>query len=111
LDIDPKLSWALRNLNCFPIDINKANVHQILRVPGIGLQSAHKIVAARKFQQLNWDHLKKIGVAINRAKYFITCNSHQFERRDLSEMKIKQFILAGSGSKYLKTSVEQLSLF
>ena len=111
LDIDPKLSWALRNLNCFPIDINKANVHQILRVPGIGLQSAHKIVAARKFQQLNWDHLKKIGVALNRAKYFITCNSHQFERRDLSEMKIKQFILAGSGSKYLKTSVEQLSLF
>ena len=111
LDIDPKLSWALRNLNYFPVDINKANVHQILRVPGIGMQSAHKIVEGRKFHQLTWDHLKKIGVALNRARYFITCNSREFERRDLSSTKIKQFILAGSGSKYLRNSVQQLSLF
>lgn len=111
LDIDPKLSWALRNLNCFPVDINKASVHQILRVPGIGMQSAHKIVEGRKFHKLNWDHLKKIGVALNRAKFFITCNSHKFERRDLSEMMIKQFILSGSASKYLKTGIQQLSLF
>jgi predicted DNA-binding helix-hairpin-helix protein len=111
LDIDPKLSWALRNLNCFPVDINKANVHQILRVPGIGMQSAHKIVSARKFHQLTWDHLKKIGVALNRARYFITCNSRDFERRDLNSTKIKQFILAGSSSKYLKDSAPQLSLF
>ena len=75
------------------------------------MQSAHKIVEGRKFHQLNWDHLKKIGVALNRAKYFIFCNSHQFERRDLSEMKIRQFILAGSASKYLKEGVQQLSLF
>lgn len=111
LDIDPKLSWALRNFSCFPVDINKANVHQILRVPGIGMQSAHKIVAGRKFHRLTWDHLKKIGVALNRARYFITCNSRDFERRDLSSTKIKQFILAGSSSKYLKNSVQQLSLF
>jgi len=101
----------LRNLNCFPMDINKASLHEILRVPGIGMQSAHKIVAARKFQKLGWDHLKKIGVALNRARYFITCNSHQFERRDLSAMKIKQFILGGSSSKYLKLAQPQLSLF
>jgi len=111
LDIDPKLSWALRNLNCFPMDINKVGLHEILRVPGIGVASAHKIVAARKFQKLNWEHLKKIGVALNRARYFITCSSHQFERRDLSAMKIKQFILGGSSSKYLKTAQPQLSLF
>ncbi|NEU07584.1 putative DNA modification/repair radical SAM protein [Flavihumibacter sp. R14] len=111
LDIDPKLSWALRNLSCFPMDINKVSLHEILRVPGIGMQSAHKIVAARKFQKLNWDHLKKIGVAINRAKYFITCGSRQFESRDLSAMKIKQFILGGSASKYLKIAQQQLSLF
>ncbi len=111
LDIDPKLSWALRNLNQFPIDINKADLQLILRVPGIGLKSAQKIVGARKFQQLNWEHLKKIGVAINRAKYFISCNSRQHERRDLTEMKIKQFILAGSGSKYLKNNPQQLVLF
>ena len=111
LDIDPKLSWALRNLNSFPMDINKVSLQEILRVPGIGMQSAHKIVAARKFQKLGWDHLKKIGVAINRAKYFITCSSHQFERRDLSAMKIKQFILSGSSGKYLKAAQPQLSLF
>lgn len=111
LDIDPKLSWALRNLNFFPLDINKADLQLILRIPGIGMQSAHKITQARKFQKLNWEHLKKIGVALNRAKYFITCGSRQFERRDLSEMKIKQFILSESKSKYLKTSISQLSLF
>ena len=111
LDIDPKLSWALRNLNAFPMDINKVDIQQILRVPGIGLQSAQKITAARKFQKLNWDHLKKIGIAINRAKYFIVCSSSEFERRDLTEARIKQYILSGSSSKYLKNSSQQLVLF
>ncbi len=111
LDIDPKLSWALRNLASFPINVNRADINQILRVPGIGRQSAHKITQARRFQKLNWEHLKKIGVALNRAKYFITCNSSNYERRDLTAMKIKQFILAASTSKYLRSSISQLSLF
>lgn len=111
VEIDPKLGWAIRNLDQFPIDINKADLHLILRVPGIGLQSANKIVAARKFQQLNWDNLKKIGVAINRAKYFIICNSNDFERRNLSATQIKQYILATSQSKYLNDKSQQLSLF
>ncbi|WP_207420984.1 putative DNA modification/repair radical SAM protein [Desertivirga brevis] len=111
LDIDPKLGWALRNLQHFPIDINKADLQLILRVPGIGLQSANRIVEARKFQRLNWEHLKKIGVALNRARYFITCNSSQFERKTYSESQIKQFILASSQSKYLKSVTPQLSLF
>lgn len=111
LDIDPKLSWALRNLSSFPIDINTADVHQILRVPGVGLQSAQKITAARKFQKLNWEHLKKIGIAVNRAKYFIVCNSNEYERRDLTERRIKQYILSGSSSKYKQTTSQQLVLF
>lgn len=111
LDIDPKLGWALRNLDKFPIDINKADLHLILRVPGIGLHSANKIVAARRFQRLNWDHLKKLGVALNRVRYFITCNSRDFERRNLSAMQIKQFILSSSSSKYLKNQPSQLELF
>lgn len=111
LDIDPKLGWALRNLNCFPININTADVKQILRVPGIGMLSANKICQARRYQKLTWDHLKKIGVALNRAKYFIICNSRDYERRDLTEMKIKQFILSDSRSKYLKDKVDQLQLF
>jgi putative DNA modification/repair radical SAM protein len=111
LDIDPKLSWAIRNMQAFPIDINKADLQLILRVPGIGLLSAQKIVNARMFGKLNWDQLKKIGVAINRAKYFITCNSNEFERRDLTGSNIKQFILATSQSKYLKNTQVQLNLF
>ncbi|WP_069659725.1 putative DNA modification/repair radical SAM protein [Arcticibacter eurypsychrophilus] len=111
LDIDPKLSWALRNPNQFPIDINKADLQMILRIPGIGVQSAQKIVSARTFQRLNWENLKKLGVALNRAKYFITCNSADFERRNLSSMQIKQYILASSASKYLKSNSTQLQLF
>jgi putative DNA modification/repair radical SAM protein len=111
LDIDPKLSWALRNLEVFPIDINKADLQLILRVPGIGLQSAEKIVNGRRFSQLNWEHLKRMGVALNRARYFITCSSTQFERRDLTGTAIKQYILSESQSKFLKTSPVQLNLF
>jgi predicted DNA-binding helix-hairpin-helix protein len=111
LDIDPKLGWAIRHMQAFPIDVNKADLQMILRVPGIGLLSAQKIVSARIFGKLNWDQLKKMGVSINRAKYFITCKSNEFERRDLTGNNIKQFILAASQSKYLKNTQTQLSLF
>lgn len=111
LDIDPKLSWAIRNMQVFPIDINKADLQLILRVPGIGVLSAQKIVSARKHAHLNWEQVKKMGVAVNRAQYFITCKSKEFERRDLTGTKIKQFILAESKSKYLKNSHVQLNLF
>jgi putative DNA modification/repair radical SAM protein len=111
LDIDPKLGWAIRNMQAFPVDINKADLQLILRVPGIGVQSAQKIVSARKFGKLNWDHLKRMGVSLNRAKYFVTCNSNAFERRDLTGENIKQFILATSQSKYLKNTQTQLNLF
>lgn len=109
-DIDPKLSWALRNMNKFPVNINKADRFLIMRVPGIGLQSTEKIIAGRKFGTLSFDHLQKMGVAVNRAKYFIVCHN-QYERRDLTEMKIKQFILQESQSKYLKQSIQQMKLF
>ncbi|TWR31477.1 putative DNA modification/repair radical SAM protein [Mucilaginibacter pallidiroseus] len=111
LDIDPKLGWAIRNMHEFPIDINKADLRMILRVPGIGVQSAHKIVSARRFGKLNWDQIKQLGVSLNRAKYFIICNSSEFERRDLTGNNIKQFILATSHSKYLKNTQTQLNLF
>jgi putative DNA modification/repair radical SAM protein len=111
LEIDPKLSWALRNLHFFPIDINKAELRLIIRVPGIGLQSANKIVQGRKFGKLNWENLKSIGVALNRAKYFLTCDSRTYERKDLTETKIRQFILSESESKYLKKGIHQLSMF
>lgn len=111
LDIDPKLSWALRNRDIFPLDINRADKQLIARVPGIGMKSVHKLTEARKFRKLNWEHLKKIGVALNRAKYFITCDSPDWERRDLNSDKIKGLILQNSQSKFRKEFSSQLSLF
>ncbi|QLE02929.1 putative DNA modification/repair radical SAM protein [Galbibacter sp. BG1] len=111
LDIDPKLSWALRNRHEFPVDINTADKRMLARVPGLGMRSVHKILNARRFRRLNWDHLKKIGVALNRAKYFIVCDSAEFERADISSETIKGLILQNSKTKYQKTLSNQLSLF
>ena len=74
LEIDPKLSWALRHPEAFPVDINKADYSLILRVPGIGVKSAKIIIASRKHRRLNSSHLKNIGVVMKKAQYFITCN-------------------------------------
>ncbi len=110
MQLDPKLNWALRNMQLFPLDINTADLHMLMRVPGIGIQSAHKIYAARKFGKLNWGHLKKIGIAVNRAKYFMhaTCD---FERKDLQPQQIRQCILAEMESKYKPNFTPQLKLF
>lgn len=111
VDIDPKLSWALRNLQFFPVDINVAAYKMILRIPGIGVGSAKKIVQARKFGKLRIDQLKKIGVAYNRARHFITCADTPYQIKDYQGTQIKSFILAESQSKYLKNDVQQLILF
>lgn len=74
LDIDPKLSYALRHPELFPIDINTATYEMILRVPGIGVKSAQLIVTSRRHGRLNSEHLRKMGVVMKRAQYFITCN-------------------------------------
>lgn len=111
IDIDPKLSWALRNLQHFPIDINTADYRMILRVPGIGVGSANKIVQARKFGKLHIYQLKNIGISYNRAKHFIKCADTPFQLKDYQATQIKGFILAESNSKYLKTDTNQLILF
>ena len=111
MDIDPKLMWALRNLNHFPVDINKAESRMLARIPGIGMGSVHKIINGRKFRNLSWEHLMKMGVALNRAKYFIICNSNDWERRDLDAAKIKGMILQSQNSKFKKHFNNQLSLF
>ena len=73
LEIDPKFSWALRHPEHFPIDVNNAPYEMILRVPGIGVKSATLIVASRKYGKLTSAQLKKIGVVMKRAQYFIVC--------------------------------------
>jgi putative DNA modification/repair radical SAM protein len=85
LEVDPKLAWALRHPEMFPIDVNTAEYRQILRVPGIGVKSAKLIIASRRFGKLDMYQLKKIGVIIKRAQYFITCRDPL--RRTINEIK------------------------
>ncbi len=74
LDIDPKLAYALRHPELFPVDINTADYELILRIPGVGVKSAQLIVSSRRYGRLTSEHLKKMGVVLKRARYFITCN-------------------------------------
>ena len=74
--LDPKCDWAIRNLGIFPVEVNKADYNMLLRVPGIGVKSAKRILYARKHVKLDFNDLKKIGVVLKRAIYFITCNGH-----------------------------------
>ena len=78
--LDPKCDWALRHIDKYPIEINKADYFTLLRVPGIGIISAKKIIAARIQFQLDFESLKKLGVVLKRAKYFITCKGKYFDK-------------------------------
>lgn len=110
VDIDPKLSWALRNLEQFPVDVNKADYEMILRIPGIGVGSAQKIVSARRFGKLREDQLKKLGIAFNRARHFIRYADSPLQLRDYDANHIKGVILSESKTKS-KIPAAQLSLF
>ena len=108
LDVDPKLGWALRHPEAFPIDINRADYKMILRVPGIGVRSAKKIVAARRFGPIRIDQLKRMGVAYNRAQHFIRCvDSPKFAKEQQSGQIRQQILLAGQ-SKYTQQLSPQL---
>lgn len=110
LELDPKAAWALRNPDQFPVDVNTADLHMILRVPGIGVKSARKIVAARRFNPLSLDKLKNLGVAIGRARYFLTCGDAE-TRKDLTPEALRGILLGRSTSKYQPLRYNQLRLF
>lgn len=110
LDIDPKLSWALRHPEAFPVDINHADYKMILRVPGIGVSSAKKIVQARRFGQIHIDQLKRMGVAYNRAQHFIRCTDTPKFKKDQQSHQIRQQILQSGQSKYQQQLSPQLGL-
>ena len=83
--LDPKCDWAVRHLEQFPVEINRADYRTLLRVPGIGVKSARRIIGARKSASLGFDDLKKIGVVLKRALYFITCGGKMMYRTKLEE--------------------------
>lgn len=112
LDIDPKLSWALRHPEFFPVDVNTADYYHLIRIPGVGRLSAMKIIKSRAFGRLHEYQIKKMGISFNRAKFFMTCADTPLVLGSTSPMLIKQKILEGSKSKYAsKISENQLLLF
>ena len=78
--IDPKCEWALRHIETFPVEVNKASYDLLLRVPGIGPISVQRIVKARKYSKITFELLKKMGVVLKRAKYFITCDGKMYNK-------------------------------
>lgn len=111
---DPKTFWALNNLDKFPVDINKVPYIVLLRVPGIGVRSAQRIIAVRKVHNLTFTDLKKIGVVLKRAQYFITCSGKYWGDVSFNDNLIRGRLLDNSPQfKKIsqKESFEQLSLF
>ena len=98
---DPKTAWALRHPEFFPVEINRADYATLLRVPGIGVLSAKRIIAARRFSQITHENMKKIGVVFKRAKYFITCSGRPFEKPDQQPAIIRQQLLLGESRECL----------
>ena len=111
LEIDPKLAWALRNSHLFPIDINQAPREMLLRIPGVGVRSVQKILMARKFQTLSYYDLKKMGVTLSRAKYFITCNGATPLAGTIDPLRLRGLLLGQSHSKHKQLFTGQLLLF
>lgn len=78
-DIDPKLQWAFRHMELYPVEINTADYDTLLRVPGIGVTYAKRIIEARRYGRLNYDNLKKLRISLKKSCYFITCNGKRYE--------------------------------
>ena len=83
--VDPKCFWALNHLDMFPVEINRAPVERLLRVPGIGPTSAKRIVSARRYGNVNFEMLKRMHVVLKRAQYFITCNGKMLNRTPIEQ--------------------------
>ena len=104
--LDPKTNWAIKNFHFFPIEINKASYRELLRVPGIGVTSAKRIVMTRKYSTIRYEHLKKLGIVIKRAKYFITVNGEFLGFKKENPELIRNALMEKE-----KMLVEQLKLF
>ena len=111
LNFDPKTSWALNNINNFPIEINKASYNELLRIPGVGVRSAQRILISRRVHSLSFEDLKKIGVVLKRAKYFITCKGKYYGDVSFDDEKIRTRLLYMDKPKLDNENSEQLSFF
>jgi predicted DNA-binding helix-hairpin-helix protein len=80
--IDPKTAWALKHLDFFPIEINRADYETLLRIPGIGAKTARRVIETRRSRSLSFDTLRRMGAVLKRARYFATCGGSFIDRPD-----------------------------
>ncbi len=115
--LDPKCNWALHHMDSFPMNINRASYTDLLRVPGIGVTSAKKIVMARRTTTLHFNDLKKLGVVLKRAQFFITCGGKVEDSLKIPQNRVLQSLLSKKAlglyhhSSLYGLQTEQLSLF
>lgn len=109
--MDPKANWALRHLNEFPKEINTVSYYDLLKVPGIGIKTAKRIIACRKNFKITFNDLKKLGVVIKRAKYFITCNNKYFISSEYFKKSFIEANLILEDNPKVENNKKQLSLF
>lgn len=116
LEVDPKLAWALRNIDQFPVEVMDASLEQLLRVPGIGPVGARRIVAARRSTRLDFESLRKLNITLKRARHFLTCSGKRDKACPLDPELIRTRVIADAKqSSYNRTrrtiESDQLSLF
>ncbi len=104
IELDPKANWALNHLENFPVEINTAEYEILLRVPGMGVKSAQRIVSSRRSGSISFFDLKKFGTVLKRARYFITCQGKYYGGIPIREDLVRSRLVTGYGQ-------EQLSLF
>ena len=110
--LDPKCNWALNHMEHFPVEVNRAPYEMLLRVPGIGVKSAKRIRAARRYAALDFDALKKLGVVLKRARYFILCNGKSISPLPTDNPAVIAGAVSDRGfSQRELAPPEQLSLF
>lgn len=110
--LDPKCSWAINHREQFPVEINRAPYEMLLRIPGIGVRSAQRIIKARRAGALDFHALKKLGVVLKRAQFFITCRGRPLEGLKVSEHTLLRSLMSGQQLlPFQQPKYEQLSLF
>lgn len=111
-NFDPKTNWALNNLEIFPVEINRASFETLIRVPGIGIRGARKIMSARRVSSLDFIDLKKLGITLKRAQYFVLCKGKYYGSVPLHEEKLRLVLKPKIDFNYIeKEGYEQLNFF
>lgn len=111
INFDPKTTYALNNFDLFPVEINKASYEMLIRIPGIGIKGAQKIISSRRISNLTFSDLKKLGIVLKRAQYFITCNGKYYGAVEFDDQKIKKALTPRFDLNLVDEDIEQLSFF